>query len=162
MDGAAVEPAPAPPPTEPAPPPGPQAPPLAPPRKRSLGPVVAVVVVVAVLAAAFAYLVLIPVAQSVPESFSISDPGSTTLRYVYNITFYHAGSFSFIWNSNNSGVLNFTITDPSAEKVYAVTSSDGLGDISILSGGTYSFSILHATAESVTVSGTFDFRAPYL
>jgi len=123
---------------------------------------VAVVVVVAALAAVFASLVLIPVAQSVPESFSISDPGSVTLRYVYNITFYHSGSFSFIWNSNNSGVLNFTITGPSAEKVYAVNSSDGLGNISILSGGTYTFAILHATPETVTVSGTFDFRAPYL
>ncbi len=162
MDGVPVEPAPVPPPSEQAPTPAVQAPPRLAPRKRSLRPVVAVVVVVAVLAAAFASLVLIPVAQSVPESFSISDPGSATLRYVYNITFYHAGSFSFIWNSNNSGVLNFTITGPSAETVYAVTSSDGLGDISILSGGTYSFSILHATPESVTVSGTFDFRAPYL
>ncbi len=125
-------------------------------------PIVLAIAVGAALLVASTVLILVPFSQSVPESFSIVDPGSSSLNYVYNITFYHGGSFSFIWNTNNSQVLSFTITGPSNAKVYSANSSDGLGDITILSGGEYSFAVHDASPSTVTVSGTYAFHAPYL
>ncbi len=125
-------------------------------------PIVLAIAVGAALIVASTVLILVPFAQSVPESFSIADPGSSTLNYVYNITFYHGGSFGFIWNTNNSQVLTFTITGPSDAKVYSATSSDGLGNITILAGGEYSFAVHDSNPSTVTVSGTYSFRAPYL
>lgn len=120
------------------------------------------VIVVVVAGGLLATLLLLPLDQSAPITFGISDPGDPLYTYVDNQTFAHAGTFDFVWNTNDGGSVNFTIIDPSNVTVYNVSGPSGLGTLPIPASGQYTFGIFTQNPENVSVSGTYHFTAPLL
>ncbi len=121
------------------------------------------VAVSATVVIVIAALGFVSVSQAVAESFSFTDPGGSTVDRAYTLTFPHAGSFSFIWNSAPSQRLNFSIVGPGGGRVYGVNaSSDGLGDLTVVAGGQYGFEVQSASEVAISVSGIYSFRAPIL
>lgn len=123
---------------------------------------VPVLVVVIVGLVAVVLLATVPVDQTAPESFAITDPGSLLYTYVFNFTSPHAGTFDFSWYSNDGGSVTFTVVDIGGSTLYTLGSSSGSGNVTMQGGGVYAFGIFDLLPETVQVSGTLHFTAPIL
>jgi len=157
-------------PAPPTPPAFAQPPPQTPPAQWAHRPVptkkrrwlVPVLIVVIVGLLALVLLATVPVSQAAAASFSISNPGSSTDTYYDNYSAPYAGTFTFSWYSNDGGSVTFTVVDSLDVTLYTLDASSGSGNISVLGGDTYSFGIYDWLPETVTVSGTLHYTAPYL
>jgi hypothetical protein len=108
-------------------------------------------------------LALVPVDQTQGVSFTQVAPNNATPSQ-NNVTFAHSGTFDFSWTTTGSNPLNFRVTDPSGTLDYYRYSLSNTGTIYVVQGIEYDFQLGQAGSlnETMTLTGTLHFTAPYL
>ncbi len=117
------------------------------------------VMIVAVVAA-FAG---VPVAQSTPFAFSITNPGSSMTPSNHTTSFAHAGTIVFTWSKSGANGVTFSVrVASSGALLYSMSATVANVTLSVHADTPYKFGVQTQYATTVSVSGSLDFKAPVL